>query len=125
VVISCFSLIAVALASIGLYAVLSASVRLRYKELAIRLALGATSSNVRRLVLGEGLRLAVAGVALGLAGFLVVARFLRGLLFGVAPLDPTSIIGSALLLLAIAIVASYLPARRATRLDPIASLRMN
>jgi putative ABC transport system permease protein len=123
--ISCFSLIAVALASIGLYAVLSASVRLRYKELAIRLALGATSSNVRRLVLGEGLRLAVAGVALGLAGFLVVARFLRGLLFGVAPLDPTSIIGSALLLLAIAIVASYLPARRATRLDPIASLRMN
>ncbi len=123
--ISCFGLVAVALASIGLYAVMSASVRLRYKELAIRLALGATSSNVRRLVLGEGLRVAVAGVMLGLASSLVAAGFLRDLVFDVAPFDPISMVGSVLLLLAVAIVASYLPARRATRVDPIAALRMN
>jgi putative ABC transport system permease protein len=123
--ISCFALVALALASVGLYAVMSASVRLRYKELAIRLALGATSSDVRRLVLGEGLRLALAGVTVGLASSLAGAGLLRGLLFDVAPFDPTAMGGSALLLVAVATLASYLPARRATQLDPVATLRMN
>lgn len=123
--IAAFGVAALMLASIGLYAVMSAYVRQRNREIAIRVALGATASNVRQLVLGEGLRLAVAGVTPGVASALIAARFLRGLLFEVQPADPTSVIASVVLLVAISMLASYLPARRATRLDPIATLRTN
>jgi len=123
--IAAFGLTALALASIGLYTMMSAFVRQRYREIAIRVALGASASNVRRLVLAEGLRLTLAGVALGLSVALSAARMLRGLLFGVRALDPASMIGAALLLVVISMLAAYLPARRATRMDPIQALRMN
>ena len=121
--IAAFGVAALMLASIGLYAVISAYVRQRNREIAIRVALGATTSDVRRLVLGEGLRLAVAGVTLGVAGALIAVRFLRGLLFDVQPADPATLIASAGLLVGVSLLASYLPARRATRLDPVATLR--
>jgi putative ABC transport system permease protein len=123
--IAAFGVAALMLASIGLYAVMSAYVRQRCKEIAIRIALGATAANVRLLVLGEGLRLVVAGVALGLASALIMAGSIRGLLFEVQPLDPASMIASALLLGSISMLASYIPARRAACLDPIPTLRTN
>jgi ABC-type antimicrobial peptide transport system permease subunit len=87
------------------------------------MALGATAADVRGLVLGEGLRLAGLGAAIGLASALLATRLLRGLLFGVHALDPASMLGAALLLVGVSALASYLPARRATRVDPVAMLR--
>ena len=98
-------------------------VRQRYPEIGIRVALGATASDVRRLVLGEGLRLSGLGVALGVASAVVANRLLRGLLFDVDPLDPVSIVAAMLLLVGVSALASYVPARRAVDLDPIATLR--
>jgi len=121
--IAVFGLSALLLAAIGLYAVMAAHVRQRYAELGVRMALGATARDVRRLVLGEGLRLAVAGAAVGMAGALAAGRALRALLFGVTPLDPWSLLGAVALLVAAAALACYLPARRATKLDPLAVLR--
>jgi ABC-type antimicrobial peptide transport system permease subunit len=121
--IGLFAATALTLAAIGLYAVMAASVRQRYPEMVIRVALGATASDLRRLVLSEGLRLAALGAAIGLVGAAAAARALRGLLFGVHPLDPTSVLGAALLLVAAAALASYLPARRAARGDPVRMLR--
>jgi len=121
--IGLFATTALTLAAIGLYAVIAASVRQRYPEMGIRVALGATASDLRRLVLGEGLRLAALGAAIGLVGAAAGALALRGLLFGVHPLDPMSVLGAALLLVGAAALASYLPARRAARVDPVAMLR--
>ena len=121
--IATFGVTALLLAAVGLYAVMAAYARQRYPEIGIRVALGATASDVRRLVLGEGLRLAGLGAAIGLAGAVAVTRVLGGLLFGVHPLDPTSVLGAALLLVGAAALASYLPARRATRVDPVKMLR--
>jgi len=118
-----FGLAALLLAAIGLYAVMAASVRQRYTEIGVRVALGATTSDVRRLVLGEGLRLAGRGAAIGLASAVVATRLLRGLLFGVHPLDPASLLAAVLLLVGVSALASYIPARRATRVDPVAMLR--
>jgi putative ABC transport system permease protein len=118
-----FGMAALLLATIGLYAVMAASVRQRGAEIGIRVALGATASDVRRLVLGEGLRLAGIGAAVGFATAAVATRLLRGLLFNVHPLDPASMLAAALLLLGVSMLASYLPARRATRVDPMAMLR--
>jgi putative ABC transport system permease protein len=114
---------ALLLAAIGLYAVMAAHVRQRHAEIGVRMALGATSSDVRRLVLAEGLKLGVTGAVVGLAGAIAAGRGLRGLLFGVQPLDPVALVGAALLLCLVAAVACYLPARRATKLDPLAVLR--
>jgi len=121
--IGIFGLAALLLAAIGLYAVMAAHVRQRYAELGVRMALGATAGDVRRLVLGEGLRLALAGATIGTAGALAAGRALRALLFGVTPLDPLSLVGAVALLVAAACLACYLPARRATRLDPLVVLR--
>jgi predicted permease len=121
--IGTFAGAALLLAAIGLYAVMAAYVRQRDPEIGIRVALGATEWDVRRLVLGEGLRLAGTGAAIGLAGAVAAARVLRGLLFGVDPLDPASLLGAALLLVVVSAVACYMPARRATRLDPATVLR--
>jgi predicted permease len=122
-VLGVFGVAALLLAAVGLYAVMAAYVRQRYPEIGIRVALGATASDVRRFVLGEGLRLAGLGVALGAASAVVANRLLRGLLFDVDPLDPVSIVAAMLLLVGVSALASFVPARRAVDLDPIATLR--
>lgn len=118
-----FAASALLLSAVGLYGVMAASIRQRLREIGVRLALGATARDVRRLVLGEGLRLALAGAAAGLILTLAATRALRGLLFEIEPLDPLSLLGAAALLIVAAVVATWLPARRATRVDPIDVLR--
>ena len=115
-----FGLSALVLAAVGLAAVMAAYVRQRDREIALRVALGATPANVRRLVLREALTLAGLGAAVGLAGATAATRFVRGMLFEVAALDPLTLGGAALLLIAVAALAASGPARRATRLDAIA-----
>jgi ABC-type antimicrobial peptide transport system permease subunit len=103
--------------------VISYSVAQRTRELGIRVALGAQRRDVLGLVVRQGLGLAVAGIAVGLVGALATSRLLRSLLFGVSPVDPLTFAVIPLLLLAVALLASVLPARRATRVSPIAALR--
>jgi putative ABC transport system permease protein len=121
--LSIFGTVALLLSAVGLYAVMAAYVRQRDHEIAVRLALGATASGVRRFVLAEAVRLAGLGAAIGLAGAMLNTRLLRGMLFEVDPLDPFTIAGAALLLIGVSALASYLPARRATRVDAVAMLR--
>jgi predicted permease len=118
-----FAAAALLLSAVGLYGVMAASVRQRQGEIGIRLALGATGADVRRLVLGEGLRLAVIGAVVGLAVAIAATRLLRGLLFEIEPLDPASLGAAAFALVGAAVVATWWPARRATRVDPIEVLR--
>ena len=120
---SLFGGVALLLAAIGLYGVVAFSVSQRVREIGLRMALGASSSDVSRLVLREGLRLALAGVALGVAGALLAARFLESLLYEVEPRDPVTLVVIVALLIGVALVASYLPARRASRIDPFLALR--
>ena len=121
--IGVFGMAALLLAAVGVYAVMAASIRQRYTEMGVRVALGATASDVRSLVLGEGMRLAGLGATIGLVGAVVTTRLLRGLLFGVQPLDPASLLAAALLPVGVSALASYIPARRATRVDPVTMLR--
>jgi predicted permease len=123
--IGLFGIAAMLLAAVGLYAVMAAYVRQRSMEIGVRIALGATAANVQGLVIGEGLRLAVLGAGIGLATAVAVTRVLSGLLFDVHPLDPAAMAAAVLLLVGVSALASYLPARRATRLDPIVALRAN
>jgi putative ABC transport system permease protein len=118
-----FAATALLLAGIGIYGVISYMVSARTHEIGIRLALGAGRSDIVRMVLRQGLRLAVAGAAVGLIAALVVARLMAGLLYGVRPSDPITFAAVALLLVGVGALACYLPARRATRVDPIAALR--
>ena len=122
-VLGVFGIAALILAAIGLYAVMGAYVRQRNTEMGIRVALGATPLDVRRLVVGEGLWLAGLGAVIGLAGAVATTRLLRGLLFGVHPLDPASMLASVLLVVGASVLASYLPASRAARVDPVTLLR--
>ena len=121
--LSLFAVTALLLATIGLYAVLAASVRQRDRELAIRVALGATPMGVRRLVVGEALWLAGVGASIGLVGATAATRIVRGMLFEIRALDPPTLVGAALLLIVASGAASYWPARRATRVDAVAMLR--
>jgi predicted permease len=123
VLLAGFSVTALLLAAIGIYGVMSLGVNGRVREFGIRLALGANGGAVRGLVLRQAMWLALAGVAAGLAGAAATTRFLRTLLFGVGPLDWVTFGGVALLLTVTALIASYLPARRATRADPMLALR--
>jgi putative ABC transport system permease protein len=123
VLLAVFGGLALVLASVGVYGVISYWVTQRTHEIGVRIALGAQSAEVQRMVLWNSLRLAILGIAIGLAGALAATRALRGLVFGVSTHDPFTFIAFASLLAAIALLASYLPARRATRIDPIVALR--
>jgi putative ABC transport system permease protein len=118
-----FAIAAVALAAVGLYGVLSYSTGSRTREFGIRIALGATAGSVVRSVLREGAATVVPGVTAGVLGALYLSRFLEALLFGVEPGDPATIAAVAALFLAVAAIACYVPARRATRVDPVVALR--
>jgi ABC-type antimicrobial peptide transport system permease subunit len=118
-----FALFALLLASLGVYAVVAYGVSRRRQEFGIRLALGASPGDVQRRVLSDTLRLAVAGLAFGLPAAWLVSRLMQDLLFGVTPADPTTFAGMAVALGAMAMVAAYVPARRASRLDPTRTLR--
>lgn len=118
-----FASLALVLATIGVYGVISYFVAQRTHEIGIRMALGAAPSDILRLVLGQGTLMILIGLALGVAGSLVLTRFLAKLLYGVRPVDPLTIICVALLLIIVALAACYVPARRALRLDPMTALR--
>jgi predicted permease len=122
-IVGLFALTALLLAGLGIYSVISCMVNERTHEIGIRLALGATTANILDMVLRQGLKLAIAGAAVGLVGALIVSRLMVGLLYGVKPTDPVTFAGVAVLLLVVALFACYLPARRALRVDPMIALR--
>jgi len=119
----CFAGIALLLTALGLYGVLVRSVTLRTKEIGLRLALGARPGEALGLVIRQALRLVLSGIGIGLLVALGVARLLRGLLFGVRPDSPLVLAAAAALLIVVGLLASYLPARRATKVDPMVALR--
>lgn len=122
--VAAFAAAALLLAAIGVYGVLSYSVWARMHEIGVRVALGADARRVVGLVLGEGLRLATLGAALGIVAALALTRLMQGLLVGVAASDPRVLAAGAVVMLAAAGVAGWLPARRASAVDPIVVLRM-
>jgi len=118
-----FAAIALTLAAVGLFGVLAYLVSQRTRDIGIRLALGAGPSDVFRLIVGQGMLLAFGGAALGVGVALAAARVIKSLLFSIEPRDPLTFAAVPLLLLAVALVACYLPARRALRVDPLVALR--
>jgi putative ABC transport system permease protein len=118
-----FGALALALAAVGTYGVMAYNVTQRTQEIGIRLALGATPVNVRHMVVGTSVRLASVGVAIGVGLAIVAARFISTLLFGIEPTDPTTLGVVAVVLLATAAFAAWVPARRATAVDPMIALR--
>ncbi len=123
VLLSLFALVAVLLAGLGIYGVMTYTVAQRTREIGIRVALGAETRDVLRLVLRQGLMLALTGVALGVAAALALTRLMKSFLFGVSSTDPLTFVGVALLLTFIALLACWIPARRATKVDPLIALR--
>jgi putative ABC transport system permease protein len=121
--LSIFGFLALGLASIGLYGMMAYSVSRRKREIGLRMALGAEESRVLSLILRQGMQLVSIGVAIGIAASLLVGRALSTLLFGVSPLDPVSLGTASLVLILVALAACYLPARRASRVDPLVALR--
>ncbi len=122
-VLAASALLALLIGAVGLYGVTAYLVGLRTREIGVRIALGAQAADVRRLVLGRALRDAAIGVALGLAGAVLVGRAIAATLYGVSPVDPAALTGAAALLLATSLAATWLPAARASRLDPASTLR--
>jgi len=121
--LSIFAGLALVLSAVGIYGVMAYNVVQRTREIGIRLALGAARSDVLAMVLLGGGRLIALGILLGLAGALGMNYLLRSQLYGVSPTDPITYIGVALILGLVALLASYVPARRATRVDPLVALR--
>jgi ABC-type antimicrobial peptide transport system permease subunit len=111
------------LSAVGTYGVISYAVSRRRHEIGVRMALGARTAQVHRMVLRQGTTVAVAGLAFGIPAALALTRFLRALLFEVSPTDPTIFVAMSVVLLAVALLATYLPARRATRVNPVEALR--
>jgi ABC-type antimicrobial peptide transport system permease subunit len=119
-----FALLALILAASGIYGVIAYRTELRTHEIGIRIALGASHGDVLRLVLHQGLRLAIIGIALGLTMSLLLTRFLRGLLYGVSTTDPLTVFSVTAVLALIAVAACYLPAIKAMRIEPVAAMRL-
>jgi predicted permease len=123
ILIACFGAAALVLATTGVFGVTAYSVSRRTREIGVRAALGAEPSALRRLIVAQGLRAVLPGVAAGIAASLALTRTLESLLFGVTPTDPSTLAGTSLLLLAVGLLACYVPARRATKVDPVVALR--
>jgi len=118
-----FAVLALLIAAAGIGGIMALTVSQRVHEIGIRIALGAQPSSILRMILGQGLLLAMLGVGIGIAGALALGNLVKSLLFEVAPTDPVTFAGVALVLIAAAMIATYLPARRAAAVDPIIALR--
>ena len=123
VLMTTFAVCALVLAAVGVYGLVAYSVQQRTQEIGIRVALGALSNDVRNMVLAQGMRLAIVGVAIGVVAAVALARVISGVLFGVQPHDPAVFVGVPILLSGVALLAVWVPARRAARLNPLVALR--
>jgi putative ABC transport system permease protein len=119
----CFGLLAALLAALGLYGVLAYWVVQRTQEIGIRVALGASPRDIRSLVLWQGMRLTIVGVVLGVGGALALAQLIRSMLYGIGAMDPFTFVAVGVFLIIVSLCACYIPARRATRVDPLIALR--
>ena len=123
ILIGFFGITALLLATIGVFGVMAYSVSRRTREIGVRVALGAATGDVQRMILGQGLRTIFSGVAIGITGALLLTRTVESMLFGVTATDPLTFAGVTLLLMGAALLACYIPARRATKVDPMVALR--
>jgi putative ABC transport system permease protein len=123
VLMATFGVIAMILACIGLYGILASAVEERRREIGVRMALGASNGRVLKLIVKQGMTLVAAGLVIGLAAALMTARAVRAMLYNVAPTDPVSLVAATVLLCGVALAACYMPARRATGVDPVNVLR--
>jgi putative ABC transport system permease protein len=123
ILLSAFAGLALLLASIGIYGVQAYAVRQRTREVGIRVAMGAQPAEVFRLIIGQGLRLATTGIVIGLAASFGLTRLMASQLYGLSATDPWTFIGVSIVLLTVALAACFIPARRATRIDPVVALR--